>query len=254
LSRAAEARTGTAQRIVAGSEYARMIMTRESDRRARAVFQTLALAHSRPGDNLFDFGAGTGIDARHYAVQGRRVFAYDVDANMCEYFRVHCRDFIETGSVSIQCTSYAQFLQSTPSGLEGRIDLITSNFAPLNLIEDLGRLFARFHALTVKDGRVLVCVLSPYFIGDTRYAWWWRNLWRLWRKGQFAVQGTQAPIVRRRLAELARACRPYFELERVYRGMPGREYPRLLATRGHSMAWLPLSTCRFMLLVFRRVP
>src|SRR5581483_8930414 len=130
---------------------------------------------------IFDFGAGTGIDARCYAGHGRRVVAYDVDANMCDYFRIHCRDLIESEAVSIRCCGYPEFLHTPEPELEGRMNLITSNFAPLNLIEDLGPLFARFHALTSEHGRVLVAVLSPYFIGDAKYAWWWRNLGRLWR-------------------------------------------------------------------------
>jgi len=47
-------------------------------------------------------------------------------------------------------------------GVRG-VDLITSNFAPLNLIEDLPELFEKFHALTGPGGRVLASVLSPVF-------------------------------------------------------------------------------------------
>jgi hypothetical protein len=54
-------------------------------------------------------------------------------------------------------------------------DLVTSNFAPLNLIDALPELFAKFHALTAPNGRVLASVLSPNFLGDLKYRWWWQN-------------------------------------------------------------------------------
>ena len=102
------------------------------------------------------------------------------------------------------------------------MDLITSNFAPLSLIADLSGLFEKFHLLTVPDGKVFVSVLNPYFLGDMKYKWWWRNALRLWRVGHFSVAGAQAPIVRRRLADFARQSAPYFALTRVFPGMPPR--------------------------------
>lgn len=242
-----------AGRLVAGAEYARAIVARESDRRARAAFQTLVLTQARPGSALLDFGAGTGIDARYFAEHGLSVWAYDVDSHMCEYFALHCRDLIESGRVSLWSGGYREFLEHPAAQLQGRFDLVTSNFAPLNLIEDLGTLFAKFHTLTARDGRVLASVLSPYFVGDARYAWWWRNLGALWHRGHFAVHGAQAPIVRRRLADIACACAPHFTLERVYRGTVGRGPQRGLTVGRNPTTWLHLTTCRFMFLLFRRV-
>jgi len=233
-----------AARIVAGAEYVRAITARASDRRYRRTFQSLALRLTAPGEALFDFGSGPGIDARFYAEHGRRVSAYDIDPRMSEYLTSHCRDFIMTGTVRLQQGSYGEFLASAAPPEAWRAELITANFAPLNLIDDLRGLFAKFAALTTPTGAVLASVLSPYFAGDLRYPWWWRNALGLLRHGRYAVPGAQALIWRRRLADYTRECAPYFHLEKVFAGTDSRACTRPV--------WLHLTTCRFMFLLFRK--
>jgi SAM-dependent methyltransferase len=233
-----------AARIVAGAEYVRAITARASDRRYRRTFQSLALRLTAPGEALFDFGSGPGIDARFYAEHGRRVSAYDIDPRMSEYLTSHCRDFIMAGTVRLQQGSYGEFLASAAPPEAWRAELITANFAPLNLIDDLRGLFAKFAALTSPTGAVLASVLSPYFAGDLRYPWWWRNAAGLLRHGRYAVPGAQALIWRRRLADYTRECAPYFHLEKVFAGTDSRACTRPV--------WLHLTTCRFMFLLFSK--
>lgn len=246
----------SAQQIVTGSNYVEQITALESDRRARAAFLNLVVSIARPGAALLDFGAGPGIDARFYVEHGFTVEAYDVDANMRAFFTENCRDLIEAGSVSLESGSYRDFLARHRDARQRHIDLVTANFAPLNLIAELNELFAAFHALTTARGSVLASVLNPYFIGDLRYKWWWRNVLRLWLKGDYTVQGAQAPIVRRRLATFAAQSAPYFLLERVFAGLPakynGHAYSADLSA-GCAPAWSRLTTCRFMFLLFRKV-
>lgn len=242
-----------AGRIVTGAQYVRQITASESDRRARAAFQNLVLRVAPPGAALFDFGAGTGMDARYYAERGFTVSAYDVDPQMREFFAMHCRDLIDAGRITLHGSGYRDFIAGG-GGVRG-VDLITSNFAPLNLIEDLPELFAKFNALTGRDGRVLASVLSPYFVGNLKYGWWWRNAWRLWREGYFAVPGAQAPIVRRRLADFAVRSAPHFRLTRVFRGLPPlqeRDFAGVDAGRDSLPTALYVSTCRFMFLLFEK--
>jgi hypothetical protein len=100
---------------------------------------------------------------------------------------------------------------------------------------------------------VLVSVLSPYFVGDMRYGWWWRNAFRLRREGHYSVQGSQAPIVRRRLAEFAAHSAPYFTLKRVFPGRPpiwARNSSGVDATGGARYAWLCTISSLFMFLLF----
>lgn len=219
---------GAPPEIVTGARYVEQITALESDRVARAGFRDLVLRVASPDAVLFDFGSGTGMDARFYAERGFKVGAYDVDPQMCEFFAEHCRDLIEAGRITLNRGSYRDFLANEK--LAG-VDLITSNFAPLNLVEDLQELFAKFHTITRPKGQVLASVLSPYFLGDLKYGWWWRNALRLWRTGHYSVPGAQAPIVRRRIANFARQSEPYFTLARVYNSV---------------------STCRFMFLLFER--
>jgi SAM-dependent methyltransferase len=241
---------GSSQKVITGAEYVQQITALESDRRARAAFLDLALEIAPPGAALFDFGAGPGIDARFYAEHGRSVVAYDVDAKMCEFFAEHCREFIAAGSVTLETGAYPDFLARHRADSGRAIDLVTSNFAPLNLIGDLSELFATFHALTGPSGRVLASVLNPYFIGDLRYGWWWRNAPRLWWNGRYSVPGAQAPIIRRRLADFAAQGAPYFKLERVIRGLPSHEAQQLNSGQRHS--WMYTTTCRFLFLLFQK--
>ena len=238
-----------------GADYVEAITELQSDRLARSAFQDLVARIASPDAVLFDFGAGPGIDARFYAERGFTVEAYDVDPGMREYFSVHCREFIQAGRVVLDGGTYRDFLaRKTPDG-EGRVELITANFAPLNLIDDLPELFAKFHALTLPDGKILASVLSPYFAGDLKYSWWWRNCLRLWRDGHYSVRGAQASIVRRRLADFARQCAPYFALRRAYRGLspyPGRPPHGIDMNRHSRHAWLRLTRCRFMFLLFEK--
>src|ERR1700677_310387 len=100
---------------------------------------------------------------------------------MRQFFAEHCRSLIDAGLVRQDCGSYREFLGRDLSGQTAAVDWVISNFAPLNLVDDLHELFAKFHALTGPGGKVFASVLSPYFVGDLRARWWWRNAHRLWR-------------------------------------------------------------------------
>jgi SAM-dependent methyltransferase len=232
--------------IVAGADYVRAITAHASDRRYRREFQALALKLTRPGMTLFDFGAGPGIDARFYAEHGRNVRAYDIDPRMCEYLAGYCRDFLASGVITLEPGDYREFLvRAEPAG-RTPVELVTSNFAPLNLVTHLHELFAKFAALTGPGGAVLASVLSPYFAGDLCYGWWWRNAARLVRQGRYAVPGAQALIWRRRLADYAAEAAPYFSLEEIFPGTGTR------VSVDARTACLRLLACRFMFLLFRK--
>jgi SAM-dependent methyltransferase len=238
-----------------GADYVGAITALRSDRRARSAFQDLVLRIASPGAALFDFGAGPGIDARFYAERGFTVGAYDVDPGMRRYFSVHCREFIQAGQVTVDGGTYRDFLARKTVGDGRPVDLVTSNFAPLNLIDDLPHLFEKFHELTAPNGKVLASVLSPYFIGDLQYGWWWRNSLRLWRDGHYSLQGAQAPIIRRRLADFNGQSAPYFALKHVFPGLPsyrGRRADGVDVSHDVGYAWLRLATCRFMILLFEK--
>lgn len=240
--------------IVTGAAYVEALTSLESDRRARAAFQDLVLRIARPRATLFDFGAGPGLDARLYAERGFNVAAYDVDPEMREFFASHCREFIETGQVVLYGGSYREFLAGNHCA-RSPADLVTSNFAPLNLVPDLRELFAKFHVLTRPNGQVLASVLNPYWVRDLKCPWWWRNTVRLWRDGYYLVPGPLTPTVRRRLANYATESAPYFVLEQVFRGMPiagTTDIDGVNVSRGIGHAWLRLTRCQFMFLLFRR--
>ncbi|HEY2465644.1 MAG TPA: methyltransferase domain-containing protein [Steroidobacteraceae bacterium] len=239
----------------AGAEYLRQINSTESDRRARSAFQDLVVRIAPPGASLFDFGAGAGIDARYFAERGFMVEAYDSDPRMREFFAEHCRNLIDSGRIVLDCSGYREFVTRKGPVTARRADLVLADFAPLNLIDDLHELFAKFAALTGPNGKVLTSVLSPYFVSEMKTRWWWRNAPRLLRDGHFFAPGPQAPHYRRRLANFSALCSPYFTLTRVFRGLPplwkqhstGADF-----SRGPRFAWLQATTSRFMFLLFEK--
>jgi len=239
-----------------GAEYFKRITSRERNRRVRSAYQELVLRIAPPGAALFDFGAGPGLDARFFAEQGFTVDAYDVDPRMCEFFTEHCRDHIDSGRITLERGEYRRFLTGRRSGSRRRVDMIISNFAPLNQADHLHELFAQFHAMTASDGKVLVSVLNPCYIHDMRSRLWWRHARSLWRDGHYFVSEGQAPVhSRRRLADFAELSSPYFQLTRVFRGLPPnrkKHWNGIDMRRGGRLAWLQLATCQFMILLFEK--
>jgi SAM-dependent methyltransferase len=237
----------------AGVDYVRQITTQESDRSTRSAFRDLVLSMAPPAAMLFDFGAGPGIDARFFAERGFTVDAYDVDPRMREFFTDHCRDLIDSGRVTLDGSDYREFLTRRTADSR-RADLVMSNFAPLNLIDDLRELFEKFHALTAPKGKVLASVLSPCFIGDMRSRFWWRDAPRLWRDGELFLPGPQAPYYRRLLRTFRTVSAPHFRLSRVFRGMPPSRRPSngIDLQRDGRLAWLYIARCRYMFLLFEK--
>jgi SAM-dependent methyltransferase len=240
-----------------GDAYTQQILGNRADRLARVAFQGCVSSLVAPGATIFDFGAGTGIDARAYAGSGYRVLAYDHDPQMCDAFRRSCAPQLGSGQIVLMEGDYRQFLATEPVFSGRKADLVTANFAPFNLIEDLPELFRKLQALTLPGGRVLVSALSPFFIGDMRFRWWWRNQSTLRRDGQFTMRGVWT-VTRRTPANFAALAAPCFRLAGVRGGLPGS---RLHAVDSPMLALpmpilaplpLPLMAGRYMFLLFER--
>jgi hypothetical protein len=66
---------------------------------------------------------------------------------------------------------------------------VTANFAVLNLIDDLSRLFQMLARHMPLGGLILASVLNPFWLGDIKYRWWWRGLPLLLTRGKFRMKG-----------------------------------------------------------------
>lgn len=243
------------ERTPAGAEYVSQITAQESDRRSRSAFCELVLRIAPPAAKLFDFGAGPGIDARFFAERGFTLDAYDVDPRMRDFFTHHCADLIDSGAVTLDGGTYREFLARRPAADRHRADLVISNFAPLNLVDDLRELFVKFSSLTGPKGKVLASVLSPWFIGDMRSRLWWRSAPRLWRDGELFLPGPQAPYYRRLLRNFHAVSAPHFRLSRVFRGLPpsrARFSSGVDLQRDGRLAWLHIARCRYVFLLFEK--
>ena len=243
---------GTPARSIAGEAYVRALEASASARLERQVFQRVALLLAGARSNIFDFGSGPGLDARVYAEQGHSVAAFDTDPEMREYFSGYCGDLIEQGRVVQHVGGYDDFLAGEPKGWA---DLITSNFAPLNLVGELRPLFRRFHELSRGRALVLASVLNPTCASDIRYGWWWRGIGRYVREGEFHLEGNHGWIHRRSVQAIGGAASPFF---RVLGAIPNvrhvlknaENYRRRL---GSATAWRPM-VCRYKLVVLERLP
>jgi SAM-dependent methyltransferase len=242
--------------LVTGNAYIGALSARGSDRKSRAAFLELALTLVGPGSHIFDFGCGPGTDARAYAERGHLVSAYDVDAAMCAHFRVHCATGIAAGAIQLIEGNFGHFMQREASAWPPA-ELVTANFAPVNLVDDVASLFHKFATLIQPGGRVLAAVLNPWFAGDLRYGWWWRGLPLLLARGRYAVAGAQAPITRWLPGALAAAASDCFELDAIYcPAARATERPMVRRLRGASpRSWSAFVSSRFIFVLFRhRVP
>jgi SAM-dependent methyltransferase len=237
--------------LVTGSAYVKALTAADDDRVCRAAFLDLALRLGPPRAVVLDFGCGPGLDAHVYAEHGWRVYAFDVDASMCAYVRDTCARDIEAQRIRLVECSYPEFLDSA-AGQFPSMDLITANFAPLNLVPEPATLFRRFAALLRPAGLVLASILNPLHRGDMRYPWWWRGLPQLLTQGQYSVPGSQAPITRWLPGRLVHEAGAAFALDAIH--APSAHGP-VAARRVDSASppdWPAIAAARYLFLTLRR--
>lgn len=187
-----------------GEQYHRFFLSSTRDLAVRGAFQRMALTLLKEGEDVLDFGAGTGIDAKAYAVLGHRTFVYEPSQSMLDCLEHYCRDEI-AGSTVVKLDAR----------LACRVRAVTANFAVLNHFSDHAPLFAKLSGVVGEGGFVLASMLNPYYLGDARYAWWRKNLANLVRHGHYPVD-TESGIHRFAPRVMARAAAPHFRLERVF--------------------------------------
>ncbi len=189
--------------------------------------------------------AGPGLDARFFAERGFTIDAYDVDPRMAEFFTSHCRQLIQDGRVNLTGGSYRQFLARDAPFTADCAHLVVSNFAPLNLVDDLSELFVKFNILTTPRGQVLASVLIPATCRKCAAAGGGAARHVCGAMASCSCPGPQAPHYRRLLRHFRVASAPHFRLARVFPGLPSLE--------GRS-AWLQLAMSRYMFLLFDKNP
>ena len=192
-----------------GAQYHQLILASRRARRTRARFQKLALELLPAGANVLDFGAGTGIDAKAYAAAGHPTFVYEPSEHMRAHLFQHCRAEIADRRIVALASPALR-----------KVGAITANFAVLNHFADHAPVFEGFSRVVEPGGFVLASMLSPWYLGDARRAWWWTNLPRLLRNGHYPVDG-ESGVHRFAPRVVARAAAPHFRLERIVPQGPG---------------------------------
>ena len=205
-----------------GQQYHQFILSSPRDCAVRQRFQGMALELLADGEDVLDFGAGTGIDAKVFAAHGHRTFVYEPAGSMSEYLAEYCRDEIADETVV-----------AIPSPLACKVHAATADFAVLNYFDDHTLLFNQLSHVIDHEGFFLASMLSPYYLPDMRYGWWWKNMLSFIQHGHYGVS-SESHVHRFAPSMVAHAATPYFRLERMTPhgiGLAGQLYMFLLFRR-----------------------
>jgi SAM-dependent methyltransferase len=136
---------------------------------------------------------------------------------MCDYFARHCAAEVAAGTVRLNVGAYRDFLASRQLSGGHDIDLVVANFAPLNLVDDLPPLFAKFDTMLNAGGRLLVSVLNPFYRGQLASRRGWTRLPQLlWNGSYTTLLHGMIPVRRWLPGRLARQAEPFFQLAAIY--------------------------------------
>lgn len=109
----------------------------------------------KPGSNILELNAGTGIDAIYFSGKGHRVHATDGAAGMVEEMKkkITAGDLHEL--IEVEQISFEQLQKVT-----AQYDLVFSNFGGLNCLSDLKVVTTQLNRL-LKPGGLVVWVIMP---------------------------------------------------------------------------------------------
>ena len=109
-----------------------------------------------PGHQVLDLGCGTGEDAAHFRNAGAFVEGIDSSPRMVEAAR---QNGIEARVLRIEETGR----------IEGKFDLVLSNFGALNCVENIGALRQPLARLVRREGILAICTMNRFCLWETMH-------------------------------------------------------------------------------------
>jgi SAM-dependent methyltransferase len=193
-------------------------------RAIRACFWRRAEAELPPRARVLDFGAGSGIDAEHFAGLGHDVTAYDTSPGMLAMLGRRCAAQVAAGTV----VPVAGALDEARDRLAARapFDGVLCNFAVLSMVPRLDPVFRLFGELVRPGGKVLISIQNPWYPGDLRTRGFWKALLAFPASGALRFPSADTGFTTHHTpSQVRRAARPEF------RGLPDRGPARACARR-----------------------
>lgn len=105
--------------------------------------------------SILDINCGTGTDACYFASRGYKVTGIDISPKMIEQAKAK-------GSAMKNVRFRTASFQSSSPTVEGKYDLILSNFGGLNCVRTLDIVANRIAQLTNPNGRVVAVLMPPF--------------------------------------------------------------------------------------------
>jgi len=193
-------------RIAAG--YEQMVET-AANHAVRECFWREAESRLPEAGSILDFGAGSGIDAQHFAALGHDVIAYDPSEGMIAELRRKCAADIEAGCVSILCGN----LDEVRGALTDRapFDAILCNFAVFSSMRSLAPALDLFAQVTRPGSAVLITIQNPWYPPDMRTAAFWKALLAMPFRPVLSYDSDElGRSYRHTRAQVRKAARPFF--------------------------------------------
>jgi SAM-dependent methyltransferase len=217
-------------------DYDRQMDTARA-RGMRECFWQRAEALLQGPSRLLDFGAGTGIDAEHFAGRGHQVTAYDLSEGMLEALRRRCAALVAAGSVVPVAGPLDEARPALTAGAP--YDAVICNFAVFSVVPRLDELFRLLGAWVRPGGSALICIQNPWAPEDLRKRSFWRALLSMPVRGVIRYpSGLSGYSFRHTPGQVRRAARPEFVAHRS----PEPDCCRVHFGRGSAMRLIAL--CR----------
>jgi len=115
-----------------------------------------AMTYLKPGDNILEINAGTGIDAAYFAKKGYRVHATDLSEEMIKQLEKKVALLKLHDQITAQQISYTKL-----DRIKNQFDYVFSNFGGLNCIPDLNPVAKNISKLLKPEGRVTLVIMPP---------------------------------------------------------------------------------------------
>jgi ubiquinone/menaquinone biosynthesis C-methylase UbiE len=193
-------------------DYDRLLGTELARGMRECFWQRVEAALPGPS-RILDFGAGTGVDAEHFAQAGHHVTAYDVSAGMLEVLKRRCAAQVAAGTIVPISGTPDEAREALAAGAP--YDAIVCNFAVFSVIPRLDETLRLFGRLVRPGGTVLICVQNPWWPQEMRTRSFWRALLMMPWLGVIRYSSSQSGYTFRHTpGQIRRAARPEFVPDR----------------------------------------